>query len=285
MVFELKVDFAGLIAFVANAKDVQRATLWNAVLVDPTMKGHMADMEKHYPMLSFPGDCLLDSSLPDELSPYRSLPPLNGIPMIGLPIDGMKISFSPVQDGIKSHMDAVASLDLASSGAGLVAAGVFDTLDVCGSVGASMDIRAGELYGSQSDMMQGRQFAFTNENGITTQDYTPMLCDQVRLVEFRDADGVTVKFEFLKYDGAAQDGYSVEIHLQPIGGSLPLILSNLPYEAELDLSYHREHFKHYYDLSYAPLDDKDRPMPTEVKTTGGQTGKLVFCISGVVYSE
>lgn len=293
MPFELKIDFAGLIAFVSNTRDPEDATLWNAILVNTAMEG--MDMEEHYPMLVFPGDCLDDDDLPDGHESYRSLPPVNGIPMIGLPINGLKLSFSPVQTGLKNSMQQMASLESAAA-AGLVKKGVFDTLDVIRSVGANVELQGGELFGSQSPFMQGKTFAFTDDNDITPYDYRPVLCDQARLFQFRtledgqdpaSEDGLTVKFEVLKYedDPDDKDYTPFEINLIPVNGSLPLIVTNLPWESQLSEDYHREHFKHYYDLSDVPLGDKDRPMPIEIDSGGGQSGKLVFCITGVMYSE
>ena len=51
MSFQLKIDFAGLIAFVSDTPDPDDAALWNTILVDPTMHGNMNGMEKHFPLL------------------------------------------------------------------------------------------------------------------------------------------------------------------------------------------------------------------------------------------
>src|SRR5215475_11384467 len=110
MPFELRVDFAGLIAFISNTKDPEDATFWNAVLVDPTMGGHV-DEEQHFPMLVVPVECFVDD-LPDDLV-YRTVPPINGVEMIGLSLDRLIVSFDPLQTGLKSYVDLVADLERA----------------------------------------------------------------------------------------------------------------------------------------------------------------------------
>ena len=288
MPFELRVDFAGLVAFVSNTVDPDDATLWNAVLIDPTMHDTVG-MEKHYPLLLIPAENIADEKLPPGMEEYLSVPPSEGKTLIGLLIHGYKVSLQPRQTGLKSHMDLVASLEKATgdTGVGEVGEGVFDTTTgVITSLGACVELEGGELFGSQSLFMEGKTFTFEDDGNTNYNlDYEPALCDQVRLFQFRGDEAMTIKFEPLEYDdGLVRAGGSQELNLEPANGRVSLVVANLPWSSRLDADYHNHHFKHYYDLSSVDVPHADRPIPVEVQG-GGQTGKLVFCISGLMYSK